>query len=569
MKKLLMLIVLLALAGAAGHIYWQRQAKFLELEITQAIDRFNAEVKKETGVTPIEYQSFTLTGFPFSISLVLHQPVLHLPLSYWIRSPAPNITWIEEHRLKGDLIFSADWKVTRYTLKLPGQIDSVSLINGKKVFARQSRAESPLTCSLALNLREAFDKLWQPLATLKLAVENLALIREVNCSIGGYQLASQEKPNTNYQSLSNGNLQLKLDREQSTKELLASLLLKLDSYQAFPANDRYYHSLFLAFPALNNQAPQNLLPLNAMAQYGKQDISVQGNYQGQAETHNWNDRLHLDLSLVKLRNDLFTSSSKIKLDNQPDAQNQQKFTFDIDTTATITPTYEKILQQRYLNELRTAPARIGLDFFQVETALLPPPALASFVTDNFPKLAALSPFTFTAKGNAVFLPPAQPGFYPAVFTIDVEKAHLQNSTWQLDISGKATKTAQLFLPDVDLTVKLQNADVIYAQLANKLITLEKYRQMQYRHPPVLITNPFLMDMKRFVDAIAKGQRENMAAEVTSLGNPSFTINVKGFLPNINGLDLNEIMLLFNELLIPHLSAQSPRNAQPETYQPAP
>ncbi len=561
-----MLLVLLALAAAASYIYWQRQARFLERDLAVAIERFNRDVKAQTGITPIEYEGFKLQGFPFSISLTLHNPILRLPLSYWIRNAAPNINWVEELRFTGDVTLSADWKVTRYALRIPTTVRSVSYINGSPQFARHSTASSPLECSLALNMAEAFDKLWQPLETLKLAFENIALLRDISCNVSDYRLTAENNDKALFQQLGSARFSLALDNRDEEGNVGLSLMLLLDKYHAYPLNDQYYHTLFSAFPELDSRTKKGLVSLESFSLYGEQNVSLRANYTGPAHMPDWSSKLKLEVPQLDISNALYNAKATIHVINNAADATRHEVAFDIDSTSNITPTYEQMAKQRFESQLRMVPVRIGIGSFLVDTSLLPTNRLQEFVTDIFPKLSALNPLQIKAKGRAIYMLPAQPGTYPSPIEVKLEAMDIKNSTWQMALDGQGNYAKERLLPNFEINLKVQNGDLFFAQTANKLIMFEKWRQLQRIRPPVLITAPYLVDLKRFVDVVAKGQRESLSAEVKTLGNPTFHIVFQNFLPGINGLGMNDIMLLFNELLLPHFSNTSPYVHPPSTYQ---
>lgn len=568
MKKLLILLILLAMAGAAGFIFWKRQAKIIEAQIVQTIAAFNTEVKAQAGVIPVEYQSIGISGFPFAITLTMHNPILRLPLSQWAEA-APTVNWVEEHRFDGAVTISADWKVTRYTLRFPQTRQSVSYVNGKPAFARHSTTNWPTECFMTLNLREAMNNLWQPLKMLDLAWDNLALIKSAGCAMQGYQLVAASNPQIVFQKLENLELDASFERA-ANRQIHSLLTLKLDKFHAFPPSDQYYKALLSALPSLAAKVNNDYIVPHSLALFGEQTVNLQGDYTGDFTAPAWAADATLDIPQFTLQNALFNSQGRGRLSNQPGEPARQVL-FDIDVQASFTKKVETLAQRILTHRFYYQPAAIGISGFHVSTAYLPPNQLGAFVADVFPKISELNPTHLIANGTATVIPSTIAGsVFPRHTDLTLHTLKLENSSWKASLTGKGAYAPERLIPTVDTTLAIENGDVFYAQFANKLIQLEKWRQLQRPAPTLLITQDFLNDFKRFIDAVAQGKRESLTAEIKTLGNPNFHLTMQNILPSINGLGINEVMLLYNDLLMRHFgnNATPAASQQQQGYQPA-
>lgn len=561
MKKLLILIILIAMAGGAGFIFWKRQAKLIEAQIATTLTAFNDEVKAQTGVVPVEYDRIEISGFPFAITLTMHNPTLRLPLSQWAETQHTGITWVEEHRFQGDITLSADWKVTHYTLRLPKTRESVSIVNGKPAFARKASTEYPMECEVSLNLAEAMDNLWQPMRMLTLAKDNLALIKHAECAVQGYQLVSAQNPQIPFQRLQNLEFEADFYREDN-QQIQAQLLLKLEKFHAHPASDQYYKALLTALPSLAARVQNEYIVPHSLALFGEQSIELQGDYIGDFTLPTWGSTATLNLPQFTLQNALFSAKGKAKISNQP-SESARQIAFEMEAQASFTPAAEKLAANILAHRWYYQPAAIGISGFHVSTAYLPPNQLGNFAADIFPKISTLNPLQIAASGVAQVIPATQ-------FDVALKQFAIKHRDWNLTLSGNGSYAPARLLPTGKAILKIEKGDEFYAQFIHKLVQLEQWRQLQRPAPVMLITQDFLNDFKRFVDSVAQGKRQNLSAEIKTLGDLTFQISLENFLPQINGLGINEIILLYNDLLMQHFgnNATPTQSQQQQGYQPA-
>jgi hypothetical protein len=568
MKKFLIFLILLAMAGGAGFIFWKKQAKIIEAQLAQTIASFNEDVKKQTGVTPVEYESLSISGFPFAITLTMHNPIIRLPLSDWAAQQT-NIKWVEEHRFDGDMTLSADWKVTKYTVRFPAKRQSITTINYKPEFARNATTEWPMECSLNLNMSEAMDNLWQPMKMLRLAKENLALIKSVGCSLQGYQLTSTANANIPFQTIGNLAVEAHFDRA-ANNQLHTLLTITLDKFHAYPASDQYYKTLLTAFPSLAAQLNNDYIVPHSLALFGEQNLALNADYTGTFAPLTLMADLQWDIPQFSWKNALFTSNGRIKISNQPN-QTARQINFDIDASANFTKEAEALAHRILAHRFYYRPVAIGITGFHVSTAYLPPNQLGAFVADVFPHLSELNPTHFVANGAMQVTPDINSGsIFPRNTEVTVNNLRLENSSWKIGIVGKGTYAPAQIFPTLDAKIAIENGNAFYEQLEARMIQMEQWRQVQRPAPVMLITQDFLTDFKRFIDTIAQGKRENLQSEIKSIGNPVFHVALQNFLPSINGLSLNEIMLLYNNLIMTHFgnNAPPPPTPQPQGFQPA-
>lgn len=570
MKKLFMLLVLLGMAGAAGYIYWEKQAKQIEVRVAEAIRQFNAEVKAQTGLEAISYHSLSITGFPYSLTLQLKDPVIRLPLSYWFRDTNPRQSWVEEHRFKGTLSLGADWKVTRYTLRLPKERTSVSYIGNRSYFGRKATALEAPSCSMSLDLIESFEHLWQPQKMLDALAQDLSLVKALECELQGYQELASDVSAEPMQKLQNLSFTLGIDKAKGSTALDSSLDMKLEKFQAYAANDVYHTALLQTFPSLIAYTRYKEFGLNALAFLGEQNLQVQATYTGETLTPEWGSRSHLQVKQFQLDNGLGNYHGHFTLNNQPlEGGTKREITLDAQIHATIATLLEKVLQQRFAASLSQSPAIIGYNLFYIDTGQLPRNQMAAMAAELYPQLNARSPFDFTAKVKTHLIPPTIKGGFPQQLKAMIEDMVLQSSRWKMGVQGQVEYNPMLLLPTLDATLSIQDGDAVFKEMMAQLVMMEKWRQRQANRPAPLITDALLRDVHRIVEAIAKGQQENLSADPASLGNPKFHVEFKNFMPRINELDINQIMLLFNELLSVHLNAGEPEEnvVPPAQYQP--
>ncbi len=574
MKKLLMLLILLGMAGGAGYIYWEKQAKRIDANIADGVARFNAEVKAQTGVVPLEYKQISISGFPFSITLNIVDPVIRLPLSRWARDANPNKQWVEEHRFQGNLTLSADWKVTKYTLRLPKQRESVTFINGKPYFPRKSTSLTQPSCSLSLDLLESFDKLWQPAVMLKNLMQDASLLKALECNVQGYDLVANDAKGEKYHTVQNFQLSLAIDKEKQSDVLKSFLDFTAAKIQAYPLSDAYYAAMQEALPAIIPYTRYREFGLQAMAFLGEQNLSMKADYKGASALPSWGADGQLSVQRFELNNSLGNASAVFTASNQPQSGNGniRELALSGKAHATFAPMFEALMQRRLATDLYTRPMLLGYNVFFLDTGALPRNLMPALAADLYPKLNTLSPFDVSGTAKATIIPPHAGSSIPQRLDATIDTLELQSAAWKMKAKGVAHYNPLELLPTLDASVYIQDGDAVFAQAADKLITLEKWRQQQTNRPAIFITNEFIADLRRMVDALAKGQQENMASEVATLGDPQFHLEFKNFMPSVNGLNLNQIMLLVNELLSSHLPTANPAPyaapTPPATYQPA-
>lgn len=565
MKKLFMLLVLVGMAGAAGYIYWEKQAKLIDVRIAEAVQQFNAEVKAQSGITAIEYESLKISGFPYSITLTLKNPVLRLPLSQWIRESNPAQRWIEEHRFKGDLSLSADWKVTKYTLRLPQERESLTYINGNPAFARKSvTAEAP-SCSLSLDLMESFEHLWQPQEMLESLRQDASLLKALECDVRGYQAQLTDASGGPIQKADSISFELHIDKSKEKNALDSWLDIDVRKFQAYPASDAYFTALLQAFPALISYTRYQELGINALAFLGEQNLSVEAKYTGDAVWPDWSHQAKIEIPKFQLDNGLGNYNGKLQLHNQPvEGGTKRAITFEAQMHAKLATLLERLLQRRFAVYLSSGPTMIGYNLFFIDTAQLPRAEMPAMAAELYPQLNALSPFDIEAKGKLMVIPPRDAGGLPQQANLQIENILISNPFWKAGLQGQVDYNPMLLLPTLDAMLSIQNGDEVFKQFMGKLVVMEKWRQRQADRPAVILTDELMKDLHRMIESIANGQQENLSAETTSFGNPKFHLEFKNFMPRVNGLDINQIMLLFNELLSTHLTA-----TRPESYVPPP
>lgn len=560
MKKLLILLILLGAAGGAGFFYSQEQSKKIEAQIAPRIAAFNAEVKKQTGVTPLEYKVVQLSGFPFATTLTLQNPTIRIPVTAWAEQSQSNINWVEEHAFEGDVVLSIDWKVTHFTVAFPVARRSASYINQKKAFERIATTSTPTRCSLTLNLAEAIENVWQPMKVLQNLPHHLSLIKKTECRLHDYKLIAASDPRIVYQSLENLDSSLQFDQSDSSNTQ-SIFDISLNKFQAFPASDQYYKTLLIALPKLANTLQNEYIAPHSLALLGQQNLSLHGDYTGNGWPKTMLENSKLSLPQIQWKNALFNTQGRLALQNQPQ-EDKQRIDFDVDLQGSFSAAAEALVHRVLTNRFYYRPAAIGVTGFHVSTAYLPPSQLGVFVADITPKFSQSNPHQLAAKGSALITPTTTAdSVIPAQTQLSLEKIVLNNKDWKLGIAGNGSYAPARFFPVIDAKIAVEKGDVFYEQLEAKLIQMEQWRQVQRPAPVTLITPDFLVDLKRFIDALARGKNENLAAEVPSLGNPIFHLQLENFLPKINGLDVNKVMTLYNEMLMTHFENNAPASIQ--------
>jgi hypothetical protein len=568
MRKLIVLLVAVAILGAGYTAYWHRKADAFREMFTQSVDSLNEQAKPFTKDLPFfHYDAVQVTGFPFAMVIEASKPVVNLPVSALIEQVPDHramaaaarapYEWVEEISYGDKITLTGNIMGDHYTLTASGDRTDKSLINRSARHTLVSSTSTPYVCHLGVE-RPTGGTPWtmQPIFTdLKTF---LSIFRSLDCDTRDIAL----------KDAASGAVLLTSDGVSfaATNEASAGInhritfLVNSEKTKTTPAFDALYTDYLLMAYTLMGKADQLVSPIPP-SENGEQNIKADLRYDGPTTLQAFTDpeaNFHVDINTLDLQSALGTLSLEMHLGDVPQG-NDRSLSFALHEKMNVTEHNDQ-LSQKYLAALLANMARH------------PDSAPADPVAQSLQKLAMLgAPEQVVAK-----LYPQLHTFGKASLDIDfnvkgpnqdakflkqgiamIDTFNLLTEPYGIKVKGSSNASTAGKPLTADFSLTCLACDALVSDFGNYLMRVESVvNQVSSPPRPTVLSKDLFNGLTQFLHGIS----ENSSAKDLVI---HFVMKDSG--PTISGKQIQEVIGLYMSTVAPYLPKPAP--AQPPIAQP--
>lgn len=543
MRRILLIAVLAALGVITGGycIAWYTQASHAKTNVEQFIANLN---KQQTYLT---YDAIETSGFPSALQISIVRPHFSGRVDELWKSlmasvppteqpaagmPLSNLAaWNEDMLLDGRVVMSINALSDHYSLRFSGPMQSKSNINGQEIATAYEPA-GEFTCNLQLQQGSFFGSLWNFSTLEERGKEVLNDFRALDCvSLGNTISNAQTKEKLS--SVGPQRFYITHDMVSGTRQLRA--YIKVSDAEVLPAADPIIKTYMDALTI------DSSFPFSA---YGKQNVEMDFAFTGPVDwqNNNTNQPFSITLSKFDLLNNIYTTTASFYLNNGTTGVDRSA-RLALKAESAFTPAYNDLLQstvRRYIRQVYADPDLAKSELRPVSDTLhkYTPEEMYNIVSPALPDLPSLGKIVqnidASYQGSADFT------------SGSANLAAFEMSATPYGITGSGSaKMTQGHLPQSSFTFAWANCFKMIDDIASyvsRLRTAVAYFDPQQAQQ--LNLEPDLVQgVKDFLSALAGPASGNASAFTYAIASNDTGIT-------INGKDMNSVMGLYREYLLP-------------------
>ncbi len=307
-RVVLVLVVLVILAYGA---LWFRHAGETEAKMTQILsDIGGKEGQPPTGIK-VTYDDISVTGFPMEFVTHVTNPVITVDTAQMLSKLQPTSTTTPEEgekneeviTLKGDILFSVNYFTRSFGLKVDGDSEGTSHVNGQKL-AWQSKQQGLAGCTISMS-KEADMSILQSDAfkPFENPEQLINTFKSIDCLADPMEVTNKDTGDMLYRGedqIFSVSMDKLAENDVSVNATVTSRNLEIsDAWQG------WVDSLMRSFNP--NTLNTGVLPISSHEAVGKQNIEFKMHYQGPIHFNNLEDaNIKLDVPAFNVSNNLYS-----------------------------------------------------------------------------------------------------------------------------------------------------------------------------------------------------------------------------------------------------------------------
>jgi|GEM_PF-2229345 len=527
------LIIFILVASGGYGITWYAQASATQSTIEEFIAKINQKQKY------ITYESIETSGFPSKVQVSVIKPRFQGRLDLFFKEiNAQNVTpanapeapqWDEDIVLDGKITFGINAMSDHYTMNMSGNWRETSVIGGQTTTSLTHQA-SDVTCLLHFQRSTGiFDDLWDYGQLNRSSEELIKDFRAFDCNTLGQTTTDAQTKAV----LSNSGLtRLYLTSAPMPPNHQARFYLKVTDAEVTALGDarmsNYMRVISPGYPGSS-----------MLSAYGKQNIDIDFTYHGPTDfkTEDHNPPLDITLNKFDVHNQVYNYALAFRFNNTPQAQSRTITTF-LKSEASFTEQYDVMLHDVARGAIQQIISSPDPKYKELQDKLRKynQEQLYAIVYPVIPKLSPLGKIVTAFDASYA----GSDNFTAGNFKLNGFEISL--APYSINGKGEVTATPGQ-LPSGSMYIVCSNCLSIIDDVTDYALRMQK--MMSYFDPEKAAT--MTVDAaqgqayKKFLRVLAQDGKDEA-------GKPIMLFNIisNGPVITINGKDMNQVLVLYNE-----------------------